>query len=161
MGVEDSRLAARFERIGSNYKMSNLLAAVGLGQMEHVEAMLERRLRLAENYLRLLRSHPQVVIPATTRGGKHSRQSFCVYIEGRDAVMTRMREQGVEVQIGTYALHLHPAFAESPNCRYVGDLSSSRYAFDHCLTLPLYHEMSEDDQEYVVDMLAETMRECQ
>ena len=58
-----------------------------------------------------------------------------------------------KVQIGTYALHMHKAYNQSPNCRFVGDMTSSRYAFDHCLTLPLYHDMTLQDQDYVVSQL--------
>ncbi len=64
-----------------------------------------------------------------------------------------MRDNGVEVQIGTYALHMHPAFAESSHIIHHGSFEGSCYAFDHCLTLPLYHELTEDDQKYVIDML--------
>ena len=157
MGVRESRLTTRFERIGSNYKLSNLLAALGLVQMERIGELLERRLQLAERYMDRLNGHENIVIPRTTRHGKHSRQSFCIHIDNRDAVMKEMRERGVEAQIGTYALHMHPAFAPSSRCRIVGELKGSRYAFEHCMALPLYHEMTEDDQDYVVDMLLEIL----
>ncbi len=153
MGVRDSRLTTAFDRIGTNYKLSNVLSAIGLVQMRHVEALLGRRLELAENYVRLLDGHGGVGLPETTPQGKHSRQSFCIYVENRDGVMEKMRQQGIEVQIGTYALHLQPAFAPGPGCAFSGDMPGSRYLFEHCLTLPLYHEMTEDDQEYVVQQL--------
>jgi len=41
--------------------------------------------------------------------------------------------------------------------RIIGDMSGSRYAFDHCLTLPLYHDMTDDDQQYVVAELLECL----
>jgi len=144
-----------FERIGTNCKLSNILAAVGLVQLQHIEELLARRIDLADHYLLLLAEVPGIGIPETTRQGKHSRQSFCVYIENRDAVMSRMRERGIEVQIGTYALHLHPAFAPGPACRLAGDLSGSLFACRHCLTLPLYHELTYEDQAYIVGVLAD------
>ena len=67
-----------------------------------------------------------------------------------------MTADGVVVLEPT-ALHMHPAFAPAPHCRHAGELQGSRYAFDHCLTLPLYHEMTEADQDYVVDMLLEIL----
>jgi perosamine synthetase len=74
-------------------------------------------------------------------------------VKNRDNILHGMREKGIEVQIGTYALHMHPAFAPSDFCRIQGDMTGSQYAFDHCLTLPLYHELTEPDQEIVVDFL--------
>ena len=154
LGAHQSRLTSTFERIGTNYKLSNILAAVGLAQMESISERLSRRLSLADNYKQLLVDHPAIQLPQTTPGGKHSMQSFCVFIENRDAVMQTLRERGIEVQIGTYALHMHPAFAQQPeHCRWTGRLKNSRFVFEHCLTLPLYHEMRASDQEYVVNQL--------
>ena len=67
--------------------------------------------------------------------------------------MKQMRDKGIEVQIGTYALHLHSAFSPSDFCRIEGDLAGSKYAFAHCLSLPLYHELTKSDQEVIVDSL--------
>jgi len=153
MARPGSREGIVFERIGTNYKLSNILSAVGLGQLEKIEELLGRRIALSENYLRLLQTAPKIGIPATTVHGKHSRQSFCIYVDHRDLVMRQMREIGIEVQIGTYSLHLHPAFAGNPACRLAGSMAGSRAAFDRCLVLPLYHELSEADQEYVVEQL--------
>lgn len=145
--------AATFDSIGTNYKLSNIQAAVGLVQMGHIEDLLSRRLELSERYIAKLNGHRNVVIPATTPNGKHSRQSFCIYVENRDEVLRKMRATGVEVQIGTYALHMHKAFNQNNNCHIIGDMQKSRYAFAHCLTLPLYHDMTEEEQEYVVTQL--------
>ena len=155
MGVHESRLTSSFDQIGTNYKLSNILAAIGLVQMQHIDELLGRRHELSQNYVRLLQDQKNVSIPATTEYGKHSRQSFCVYIEDRDRAMKSMRDIGIEVQIGTYALHLQPAFAPSPYCRIHGEMSGSRYAFEHCLTLPLYHDLKAEDQVYIVDKLLE------
>jgi perosamine synthetase len=151
--VNNSRLTTNFDRIGMNYKLSNILSAVGLVQMKHIDELLNRRLELTQNYMDLLEGQKNIVIPKTTEQDKHSRQSFCIYLDNRDALMKKMREMGIEVQIGTYSLHMHPAFAPSEFCRVDGDMSGSSYAFEHCLALPLYHEMSQEDQGRVVEEL--------
>jgi len=153
LGINESRLTASFDRIGTNYKLSNLLAAVGLVQMEKIDDLLARRLELAENYLDLLKDNPKVGLPQTTRQGKHSQQSFCIYVENRDGVMQELRQTGIEVQIGSYALHRYPPFAPGPRGRICGELPNSKYAFDHCLVLPLYHELKLADQQYIVHEL--------
>jgi len=157
MGVSDSRLSTDFDRIGSNYKLSNILAAVGLVQMKHIDKLLNRRLELARNYIDLLQGHKNIVIPKTTAHGKHSRQSFCIYVKNRDALIKKMREIGIEVQIGTYALHKQKAFNGISNCMILGKMSGSEYAFEHCLTLPLYHELTYENQEYVIENLFEIL----
>ena len=92
-------------------------------------------------------------MPETTEPGKHSYQSFCIFVENRDRIMKQMREEGIEVQIGTYAIHMHPAFEEGDRVIHKVPFNNSLYAYNHCLTLPLYHELLESDQQAVVDKL--------
>jgi dTDP-4-amino-4,6-dideoxygalactose transaminase len=112
---------------------------------------------LAANYLELLPDQGNIVIPKITPNGIHSWQSFCVFVPKRNQIIRKLKEKNIETQIGTYALHQHKAFKENANCRIVGEMSGSRYAFDHCLTLPLYHELSEEGQEYIVDQLLQLL----
>lgn len=156
MGSQGGRLAASFERVGTNYKLSNLLAAVGLVQMRHGAELLAERRRLAAWYTRRLEEEPGVALPKTTPLGDHSWQTFCVLIHGRDARMAAMRDQGIEAQIGTYALHRHKAFSDNPLCRIEGAMAGSREAFERVLALPLYHGMTQDEQERVVSALLAT-----
>jgi len=150
MAVGENGLLPRFERVGTNYKLSDILSAVGLAQMEMIDGLLQRRLDLARQYEEMLRDVPGIQLSHTTEGGLHSRQSFCVFVENRDSVLKRMRGLGIEVQIGTFALHREPAFQPGPNLRWSGDFVGSRRAFHQCLALPLYHAMTSADQEAVV-----------
>ncbi|RLF03237.1 MAG: aminotransferase DegT [Thermoprotei archaeon] len=157
MGVNDSRLTTQFDRIGTNYKLSNIQAALGVVQMQQIDYLLNRRRELAQNYTRLLKDNKNIKIPATTPRGRHSYQSFCIFIENRDTVIENMREYNIETQIGTYALHKHKAYFPGPLCRHAGEFSGSLYAFDHCLTLPMYHDMTMDEQEFVITKLLEIL----
>ena len=149
-----SGLAARegivFQRIGTNYKLSNILSAVGLSQMLIVDELLNRRRELAARYDAALAGVPGVTLPKTVVGGRHSYQTYCVFVERRDEVMTRIRELGIEVQIGTYSLHRHPAYQPGPRCRWAGSLANSLWACQHALALPLFHEMTAEEQDLVI-----------
>jgi perosamine synthetase len=155
MASQDSRAGTQFERIGTNYKLSNIQAAVGIVQMKYIEELLSQRQLLANNYIQLLDNHQKIKFQKLSPLGVHSYQSFCVFTSDRDNIINTMREQGIEVQIGTFSLHMHKAFKENPNCHINGDMKGSKYAFEHCLTLPLYHDLSIDDQEHVVEKLVE------
>lgn len=155
---EASREGIVFNRIGTNYKLSNILAAVGLVQMRHIEELLNKRIELADRYRELLADVRRIKFPQIITTGKHSYQSFCIFVENRDRIMRHMREKGIEAQIGTYALHRHPAFAEGLRILHHGPFDGSRYAFDHCLALPLYHEMTAAEQDLVVDQLSKALQ---
>lgn len=150
MGTAPNREGTVFARVGTNYKLSNVLAAIGLAQMGQVDELLAERRRLAARYRDLLAGAAGVELPRVTPGGEHSWQTFCVFVADRDRVMASLREKGVEVQIGTYSLHMHPAFTDNPLCRIEGDMSGSRQAFSRALALPLFHGMTAADQDRVV-----------
>lgn len=151
------REQACFERIGTNFKLSNVQAAIGLGQMQDVHMLLAERRRLAEVYNTLLAVVDGVSLATVTGEGEHSWQTYSVHIDNRDDVMQNIRARGVEVQIGTYALHHHPAYQE-PACRLRGPFSASNGAFNRTLALPLYHGMTMEEQEMVVTMLKVALR---
>lgn len=148
-----SRVRTEFERIGTNYKLSNIQAAIGLVQMGHIESLLARRAESVRHYRERLHDVQGVSFPKVTSKGIHSWQSFCVFVENRDEVIQKLSEKGIETQIGTFALHMHRAFNENPNCQIMGGMSGSRYAFEHCLTLPLYNELTAEMQDYVIHEL--------
>ena len=156
-GNHDIRVETQFERIGTNLKLSNIQAAVGLVQMHYIEQLLARRAEIAESYYDLLENVPGISFPKVTPKGSHSWQSYCIFVENRNQIIRDLKEKGIETQIGTYSLHMHKAFNENPNCQIIGDMSGSRYVFEYCLCLPLYHEMTEEMQEYVVQGLVKVI----
>jgi len=142
----------KFEIIGTNYKLSDVLSAIGLTQLEIINELLERRIALAENYIRLLANNPKISLIKTTPKGKNSYQSFCILIDKRDIALRKMRELGVEVQIGTYSLHMQKAF-NSNNTILFNSYENSLYLFKHSLVLPLYHQLTIQQQEYIINLL--------
>jgi len=147
-----TRSESLFGRIGTNYKLSDILAAVGVIQLRAADRLLQRRTALARNYESLLDSK-RITIPKTSQHGVHAYQSFCIFIKDRDRILLQMREKGIEVQIGTYSLHMHPVFKESSLCHQTCGMPESKSVYLHCLALPLYFELTESDQSLVVDTL--------
>jgi len=145
--------ASLYTQIGTNYKLSNILAAIGLEQMKMVDSLLEKRQAIAHQYIELLAQNKKIALPQVTSLGKHSYQSFCIFVENRDEILKLMRIEGIEVQIGTYSLSDQSVFKDDKSCLFKGDLQGSHYASKHSLALPLYHEISPDLQTIVVDTL--------
>lgn len=158
MASQVSATGSCFDGIGSNYKISDILSAVALEQFKQIDMLLEKRLALAEEYRKLLAEDASVRLPVTSQGGIHSYQTFIVFIEQRDAVMQEMRKKGIEVQIGTYAMHMQDAFRKHELFNLQQDYPGSDYAFKHALALPLYYEMTGQEQKLVVSELRTTMQ---
>lgn len=140
-----------FDDAGFNYRLSDVQAALGLAQMRRLPWILARRRELAAAMTERLSGTPGVSVPLEPRWGGHVYQSFVVLLDddvNRDAVISAMRELGVETTLGTYALHAQPFFRR----RYgytPGDLVNSHAAYRRSLALPLYPQMAEEDVDAV------------
>ena len=89
---------------GLNYRLSDILCAVGIPQLRRLEELLAARERIAAGYAERLAGLP-VVLPAADEGDRHGWQAYVIQVDRRDEVLAALRAQGIEAQIGTYALH--------------------------------------------------------
>jgi len=146
----------RFESIGTNYKMSNITAAVGLAQLDKIDIIINDRIKKAEYYNTLFAGLDEVDLPYKKDGTKHTYQSYTLYIKNgkRDFLINRLKDRGIQTQIGTYALHRENAFAKTPRN---GKLENSDKLYKNLLTLPLYHNMTEEEQEMVFNNIKELL----
>jgi perosamine synthetase len=87
---------------GLNYRIPDLLCAVGIPQLRRLPMLLEARRRVAEGYAERLQAIAE--LPSAAEGDAHGWQAYVVRIDRRDKVMAALREQGIEAQIGTYAV---------------------------------------------------------
>jgi len=148
-----------FEAAGFNYRLSDLLGAIGVVQMGRLEGILSERRRLAAELSRRLAEVDGVVPPYEPARGQHTYQSYVVLLDqglDRDSVIVGLRERGVEATLGTYALHQEPFFSRQYGYAS-GDLPNSYRAYHQSLTLPLYSGMTAEQVETVVAAVKECM----
>ncbi len=151
-----NREGIHFNIIGTNYKLTNIQAAVGLGQLENIDELLKRRISLANNYKRLIKKIDNIKLPIVLNpkpNCQHSFQTYVIYIEDRDRVMSEMRSKGIEVQIGSYSLHMHNAFNNNPSVKIIDNPINSKWCFERALALPLYHELTYEIQKKIISEL--------
>lgn len=161
-----AREGIQFEILGTNYKLTNIQAAIGLGQLKHIDRLLAKRIELANNYKELLSGLAGVQINPLLEEGKcsqncnckkpsciHSYQTFVVFVENRDIIMKELRSKGIEVQIGTYSLHMHQAYHNNPLIDIKGEMNNSKWCFSHALALPIFDDLTMDQQKIVVNEL--------
>lgn len=155
-----SREGIHFNMIGTNYKLTNIQAAVGLGQLEEIEKLLKKRISLANNYKKLINKIDKIDLPRVLNpqpNCQHSFQTYVVYIKNRDSVMKKMRDNGIEVQIGSYSLHMHNAFNNNTNIELRGEMKNSKWCYNHALALPLYNDLTYEMQEIIIKELVKNL----
>jgi dTDP-4-amino-4,6-dideoxygalactose transaminase len=144
--------------LGYNYRMTDLQAAVGQVQLAKLDSALERRRLLARRYHERLSDVPGVVPPMEPQWARSNWQSYCVRLPksaSQRAVMQALLDRGVATRRGIMCAHREPAYR---NHRLRYPLPESERAQDECILLPLYSEMTDTDQDTVIDRLAEALR---
>lgn len=157
-GMQTKNGETKFVRCGTNYKLSDILGAVGVEQMKKIDPIINRRIELANYYNKLLSEVDSIRVPEKRENTKHVYQSYAAYIEKegvRDKIIQDLRKKNIETQIGTYALHLQPSFERA---KKIGKLERAERLYKNLLTLPMCHSMTENDQKYVISELEKLLR---
>ena len=136
-------------RPGWNYRVSDLLCAVGLPQLRRLESLLEWRKALAARYT--ARLSEAVVTPAADDGDQHGWQAYVVQLDRRDEALAALREAGIEAQIGTHALHRLGAYRDQ------GPFPGADACFERALALPFHSRLTDEDVDRIVDVLARVL----
>ena len=131
---------------GLNYRLSDILCAVGLPQARRLDELLAERTRIAAGYTERLR-HLPLLLPAADEGDVHGWQAYVVQVDDRDRVLAELREQGIEAQIGTYALNLLGPY------RGQGEFPAATRVFERALALPFHTRLSDTDLDRVSETL--------
>ncbi|MDQ0935607.1 DegT/DnrJ/EryC1/StrS family aminotransferase [Streptomyces turgidiscabies] len=145
--------------VGYNYRMTDVQAAIGLVQLGKLDAMIARRRELAARYDALLRDVPGLTPVRDPEHGQSNFQSYWVLLDedfpvGRDDLLAALAEAGVSARRGIMASHLEPAYEGHPSAPLPVTERISRDS----LILPLFHTLTEAQQDRVVAALREQAR---
>jgi len=130
---------------GFNYRLPDLLCAIGIPQLARLEELLAARERVAGWYTERLEHI--VLTPSAAEGDRHGWQAYVVQLDRRDEALAALGDAGIEAQIGTWALHrLDPYRAQ-------GAFPGADRAFERALALPLAATTTEAEVERVARVL--------
>lgn len=162
--------------VGFNYRMTDIQAAVGREQLKRLSDIVEQRRARAQRYSASLMSIPGISIPAEPDWARTNWQSYAIRLApGLDqrTVMQRMLEMAVSTRRGAMTMHREPAYPRgSWHCGTAGGacahdtasgwscLSRSETAQDTTVVLPLYHQMTDEEQDRVVESVRQATRDC-
>jgi perosamine synthetase len=136
---------------GFNYRLPDLLCAIGIPQVARLESLLRTRERVAGWYTERLES--LVATPGAAEGDRHGWQAYVVQLDRRDEALEGLRAEGIEAQVGTWALHrLEPYRAQ-------GAFPGADRCFERALALPFHTRLTEGDVDRVVSALTRYVSE--
>jgi dTDP-4-amino-4,6-dideoxygalactose transaminase len=137
---------------GFNYRMTDIQAAVGLVQLDRLDVIVTRRRDLGRRYREMLTTVPGLVTNADPADGTTNFQSFWMLLPDgfpitRNELLSRLSEQGISARRGIMAAHLEPAYRDAVHT----DLPVTERVTRDSLILPLFHDMTVEEQDRVVD----------
>jgi len=145
-----------FTKVGYNYKMSDVTAAIGVAQLRKLDNIIERKRELARYWDEILQEINFIESPYVSDDVKHIYQSYVVLVDkriNRNNMIETLLKNGVQTQIGTYASHVQPVYNSNDRCPISFDI------FKRSLALPVYYQMKEEDIDAVVQSFKKAMEE--
>jgi perosamine synthetase len=144
------------DRLGFNYRMSDVTAALGVAQLERLDALLADRVRVAELYRERLREIDGLVLPCEDSGSE--RRSWFVFVvqvpdeADRDGLIASLAQQGVASKAYLPVIHLQPFYRERFGYKG-GEFPVAERVAARSLALPFYTTMGEAEVERVASAL--------
>jgi dTDP-4-amino-4,6-dideoxygalactose transaminase len=161
-------IAEQYPIVGFNYRMTDIQAAIGREQIKRLPSMIARRRELAARYTSLLAPLPAIEVPGEPTWARSNWQTYTVTLrEGLDqrTVMQQMLDAGVSTRRGVMNAHREAAYPKGSwscgpahdTCTCAGSgcdwLRAGETIQDTAIALPLFHQMTDEDQDAVVAAL--------
>ena len=142
------------QELGYNYRLTDMQAALGMSQLNRVEAMLDRRQAIAKRYNEAFaRTSVKTIIPPASV--THAYHLYVIQVADRKGLYDFLRTKNIMAQVHYIPVHLMPYYRQfgwKP-----GDFPNAERYYAHCLSLPMYPTLTDDEQDYVIAAVAEFM----
>lgn len=148
----DKIIFGKYLKLGFNYRMPDICAALGIIQMSRLEGLLKKRIYLANIYNNAFKDISFLERPYVPNYAKHNYQSYILRVDGhspvsRDEIMKRLLKGGIATS-RIMAIHLEPYYLS----RY-GEirLPKTEKAVKQTMLIPLYPKMTREEQNYIIE----------
>ncbi|MCU0425056.1 MAG: UDP-4-amino-4,6-dideoxy-N-acetyl-beta-L-altrosamine transaminase [Candidatus Kapabacteria bacterium] len=138
--------------LGYNYRLTDMQAALGIEQLKRAEEGLKRRRAIARRYEEAFAGTP-VTVRLVPEGFHHAYHLFVIEVEKRLELYNFLRERKIYAQVHYIPVHLQPYYKQFGWKR--GDMPVAERYYDHCLSLPMFPALTDEEQEYVIRQVLE------
>lgn len=149
--------AEEYLELGFNYRMTDMQAAIGIVQLDRLDAIVRRRREIATTYGRAFSGVHGLRVVADPPGAESNFQSFWIEVShrfpfDREGLLAHLASRDISARRGIMAAHRQPAYKSHP----ARPLPNTERLTDNTLILPIYQQMTVDEQQRVIDTVRET-----
>lgn len=139
--------------LGYNYRLTDMQAALGTSQLKRAKDGLNKRHYIAEKYTKAFSEVEGIKTPKIDDNFYHGLHLYIIQVEDRLGLYNFLRENQIYAQVHYYPLHLMPYYKQFGNKE--GDLPIVEDYYKHCLSLPIFPTLTEEQQDYVIKKVIE------
>jgi len=146
------------ERLGYNYRITDINCALGIAQLERINEILAKREKVAKLYNERLKESEELIIPEFEENKKISWFVYVVRLsdehshEDRDSILNRLRETGIGCSDYFTPIHLQPFYREMFGTKK-RDFPVTERVSERTIALPFYNNLKEEQVDYVCENL--------
>lgn len=134
--------------LGYNYRIPDILCALGISQLDRATEGLSRRRAIAQKYNEAFAGTSiQTHIPASDIG--HAYHLYVIEVNNRKALYEALRKESIYTQVHYIPVHTMPYYKALGNKK--GDMPLAEAYYERCLSLPMYPTLSDEEQDFVIE----------
>lgn len=150
------------QELGFNYRMTDVQAALGISQLKKLNSFVARRREIVAKYNAAFSGQENYFVPIEQEGNFSAFHLYVLQIDftkigkTRKQVMLELSEKNIGTQVHYIPVHLQPYYKERYNYK-AGDFPVAEEYYKKCLSLPLYPKMTDEEVDYVIKSIKETL----
>lgn len=135
------------QTLGYNYRLPDILCALGLSQLKKADAGLERRKEIADKYDKAFERADIQYLPSSTGNG-HAYHLYILLVDNRKAFYEELKKQGIHAQIHYIPVHTLPYYKKLYGAQ---SLPHAEAYYERCISLPMYPTLTDEQQDFVIE----------
>ena len=144
------------QNIGFNYRMSDIQASLGISQLKRADKSLLKRKQIAKKYFEALKGKDFLNSQSGFIGG-HAYHLYILQVENRLGLYEYLRKFKIYTQIHYFPIHLMPYYRSLGWNK--GDMPYAEDYYNHCISLPVFPTLSNEDQRFIINKILEFYHE--
>lgn len=140
------------QELGFNYRLTDFQAALGISQLKRADDGLKRRKEIASIYYNAFKDNAVIKGQSGVVEG-HAYHLYVIEIEDRTGLINYLRELNIFAQVHYIPAHLMPYYRDFG--WKDGDMPIAEEYYKHCISLPMYPTLTEEEQQFVIDKVLE------
>lgn len=143
------------QELGFNYRITDIQAALGNSQLRRADEGISKRREIAARYIEAFETNKKIKTFANKGVENHALHLFILEVDNREELYLKLREQNIFAQVHYFPAHLMP-YHQSLGWKQ-GDFPNSESYYQKCLSLPMYPSLTEEEQNFVIEIVIENV----